>query len=150
LGKSSMTGKARRGYDNIRNRSYVYRCITIVSTTWTKSQYLGDQDVGGEKGYAGGAFWYVHSGGSTISVSFAIGYGVGSVSVSVPLGQSGAPKHGVQIPIKVTGYYKIKAKKVVKMRVVITQYQNAKGKWYNHSVAKSHTELRAKAWIVIQ
>lgn len=74
-------------YDNTCNKQY--RFITIVkSIQWTGNHYVSGQPTKGTYLKNGDMLYYSESGESTYSLSVGVAYGIGSVSLGIPLGKA--------------------------------------------------------------
>ena len=87
-------------YDNTGNKQY--RFITIVkSTQWTGNHYVSGQSTKSTYLKNGDMLYYSESGGSTYSLSVGVAYGIGSVSLGIPLGKITTGTFGAAV--KATG-----------------------------------------------
>ncbi len=135
-------------------RGYYYRTVTVTETKWTSEKYVSGQPKKGTYLKKGDSLSYGENGGSVkANLSMSVGYGIGSVGFSIPLGkQGGSGVHAVNLVAKSKGYYKVKAKKQVKTTVIVVQMksQKANSAWQNLKPYKTTETIRANAWLVKQ
>ncbi len=120
-----------------------HRFITITKDpAWTSYKYVSGQPTKGTYLEAGDGLYYGESGGSKVSISFAIEYaGCVSVGFSVPIGKMSNSYYGKFLKAKSKGFYKIKARKEIKPTIKLIQYRYRKnGKWGSWGKAKVYSK----------
>lgn len=132
-----------------------WRYITSSQQKWTTYKYVSGQPSKGTYLKKGNFLFYQSSGGSNVSVSFSVGYGVGSIGISVPLGKPAKSGVGTGLRAPSNGYYKIKVKKLVQISVKTSQACGSKnrkpnGKWKNQYTKKSYKTVRVYPTLVKQ
>lgn len=141
-------------YDNTGNKQY--RFITIVkSTQWTGNHYVSGQSTKSTYLKNGDMLYYSESGGSTYSLSVGVAYGIGSVSLGIPLGKITTGTFGAAVKATGKGYYKLALNKQVKQTVMLIQYRTKQnGKWSSWGKAsvysKSYETVRIKPTLIKQ
>lgn len=141
-----------RYYTPPTDNTIQYKYTTIKkSPVWTATKTLDGQYPKGTKCSKGDRLGYYSNTGTNVTVSASIGYGIGSVGVSVPLGQARGKVSGVTHSMLVTkpGYYLLQNKKEVQLTVVLVQtrrknaYTNKWSDWSSAKVSsKTYTTLR--------
>lgn len=99
--------------------------------------------------------YYSESGGSTYSLSVGVAYGIGSVSLGIPLGKITTGTFGTAVKATGKGYYKLALNKQVKPTVMLIQYRTMQnGKWSSWGKAsvysKSYETVSIKPTLIKQ
>ncbi len=113
-----------------------HQFITITKDyQWTPYKYVAGQPEKGTYLKKGDALFYSESNGNTCSISVSVGFGCGSVGLSIPMGKMA--QTGTSLVASKNGYYKIKVKKQVQpIIMLIRRRANGTSKWGSPSVYK--------------
>lgn len=123
-----------------------YKFTTIKKDPkWTSVKTLEGQNSGGTYCSVGDQLGYYTSSGTNVTISFSVGYGIGTVGISVPLGTAKGKTSGYLHTKKVTkaGYYVVQGQKYIQPTIVLTQSRRKNsntGKWSDWSKAKVKTK----------
>ncbi len=159
IGKSNVwadTTSYSGTYDYDYSGSRQYRFITIVkSPQWTGNHYVSGQPTKGTYLKNGDMLYYSESGGSTYSLSVGVAYGIGSVSLGIPLGKISTGTFGTAVKATGKGYYKLALNKQIKATIMLIQYRTRQNgvwsSWGSPSVyKKSYETVRIKPTLIKQ